>query len=183
MATNRARQWSYFIVNKLGLPYKKAEIERFADSKEDDAVWNKFIASKKEYLDAAEANNIGGPDDVFRFFRDASYASMRGTFPARSNGRTIIGPRIVSLQKLREQEGKAETEGNKYRVRLSESDELKDIIGKTIFHSADNGLVYGKGIVIGINEKRDTFTVEFENGDKRTLGYKYCLDKGIIRFL
>lgn len=183
MASTYARKWAYFIVDKLGLPYKKAEISRFADSANGKAVWSRFIASNKEYLEAAKANHIDGPEDVDRFFRDVSYSEMRATFPSRSNGRSIIGPRIVPLHKLKEQQREAETERNKYRVSLSELKEHNDTIGKTVFHSADNVIVYGKGIVVGVDEEKDTIIVKFEDGNLRTFRYRFCLDKGFIRFL
>ena len=183
MATEYARRWAYFIVDKLGLPYTKAEIIRFADFAEEQAVWDKFVASNKEFFEAAKANHIEGPEDVYRFFRDASYSGMRATFPSRSNGRTILGPRIVPLQRLREQRQESETEKGKYRVSLSELKELNDAIGKNIFHSAENGLVYGKGTVVGVNGEKGIIFVEFESGIKRTFRYRFCLDKGFIRFL
>lgn len=182
MATVHARRWAYFIVDKLGLPYAKSEIIEFVDTAGGQAAWNKFVASDMEYLEVARASHIEGPDDIGRFFRDASYSGMRATFPSKSHGRSIIGPHIVPLQKYREQKRETEIERNKYRVSFSEMKNMRDTIGKTVFHSADNGLAYGKGVVVSVNGERGTIVVEFEDGSRRTLRYKYCLDKGFIRF-
>ena len=182
MSKKEAHDWAHFIVDKLGLPYVKSEIADCVENEGTSEVWNKYIASNKEYLDAAKANRIEGPADVERFFRDASYAGMRATFPSKSHGRTVIGPRIVSLQKLREQKRAKEKKNEQYKVSFLELNELKSSVGRRVVHSANNGVKYGKGLIVGINAENGTILVEFENGMRRSFNYKFCIDKGFVRF-
>lgn len=183
MASNFARMWAYFIVDKLGLPFTKAEIIRFAETSSGQDVWDRYIASNSTFLAAAKANRIEGIEDVYRYFRDVDYAQMRSTFPSRSHGHSIIGPRILSLKMLKEQEQENEAKKNKYRVSLIEQRKLNDAIGKTIVHAADNGLAFGRGLIVDIVGEKGYIIVEFENGFKRKLNFNYCLEKGFIRFV
>lgn len=182
MTTGAARDWAHFVVDKLGLPYTKAEITNYAKNACASDVWYKYVAANKEYLDAAKSNRIEEPADVERFFRDASYAGMRATFPSKSRGRTVIGPCIVSLQKLKEQEHANKVKSEQYRASFLELNELKSTIGKRIVHSANNDVKYGKGVIVGINAGNGTILVEFEGGMIRRLNYKFCIDKGFIKF-
>ena len=100
-----AEEWAY-ILQKLGAPYKKkAVIDWIANqavSQED--IWNHYIQSNSLLLKAANASKLYSAEDIDWYFRQVSYARMRGTFPNRSHGRSIIGPGIISVHRLAEEE-------------------------------------------------------------------------------
>ena len=175
------RQWAEFIVDKLGLPFTKKAVMSFADGLPDEYVWDWFIASHEEYLNVAKANKIESVFDVYSYYEGRGYADMRSTFPRNSNGRSIIGPRILSRQMLKEMEQSQKDELAKYRVKLSEAPK-PSLIGKIIFHSANNGVSFGRGEITAIDEDKFTITVQFDDGALRVLRYKYCIDNGFIRF-
>lgn len=183
MASEEARAWAYFIVDKLGLPYTKAEIIRCAENMGIAGAWNEFIAKNPAYLELARYNRIDGPSDIGRFFRDASYADMRRTFPSKSHGRTVLGPHIISLRDYEKQKLHKKSEGDRYRVSFAELKQLNDALGKTVLHSAENGVEYGTGVVVAVDSGNGSITVEFEESGRRCLNFKYCLDNGYIRFV
>lgn len=106
---------------------------------------------------------------------------MRKTFPSKAHGRNVIGPYILSLQRFKDQ--KLAEEAAKQKPSSSELAELNAAVGKSIVHSAGNGLSYGKGIIVGVKEDNGSIFVEFENGSRKGLSYKYCLENGIIEFV
>ena len=183
MTKGDADAWVYFITEKLGLPYTKKQVFNIAVNGSAADVWNTFIASKTEYLDLAKFNRIFTPEDVEQYFRAIGYAGMRATFPAKSRGRGVLGPRVVSLKRFKELERIAEWEKVKYSMKLSQAPGIFDLLGRTIIHSADNGIEYGKGVVIDYDDEKGLIKVNFDDGTTRKLKYKYCLDQGYIIFV
>ena len=186
MRTTDARAWAYLIVDRLGLPYTKASIIRFAKEASESEVWEKFIACNPVYKEAAKANHIEGPADIYSFVEEASYAAMRSTYPSKSHGRGVIGPRILSLQQLKEQKRVNANKRESYTERLSEITQINvphELIGKIVYHEADNGITFGTGIITGVDEDKDTITVEFSHSGIKTLRYLYCVERGYIKFI
>ena len=176
------RQWAEFIVDKLGLPYTKAEVTRFAECHSDQSVWVKFIASNEEYLNVAKANKIENANDVYSYYEGIGYANMRATFPKKSHGRSIIGHQILSFQMLKEREQAEKERLDRYRVSFFKAPKTS-LIGQDIFHAANNGVSFGRGKIIAIDEYKGTITVQFDDGALRVLLYKDCVDNGFIRFI
>ncbi len=100
-----AKEWAD-ILNKLGTPYtKKYVIERIKrESLSNEEVWNAFVLSDPLVTKAANASKLYNADDVDWYFRSVSYSHMRGSFSGRSHGRSILDPRVVSVQRIIEEE-------------------------------------------------------------------------------
>lgn len=185
MTSTRAKQWADFII-KLGLPFTKADIIRFATNADDKDVWNHYIAVNKRFLAAAIANHINSADDVESYFREVSYAHMRSTFPKRSHNRSIIGPRIIPLQKLQmsmpEPSNVVVPDGATREGPLQQIDAPAELIGKRVLHEAeDSAKSFGPGIVTGVDGTR--ITISFENAGIKTLSYGLCISKGYLSFV
>lgn len=108
-------------------------------------------------------------DDIYYYFREVSYAGMRSTFPSRSHGRGILGPRIISMQKLNEIKREQER---------ANSNTPKDVVGKNIVHAAPNSVSFGKGVIIEV--EGGIITVMFESCGKKKLNYAFCAEHNCI---
>ncbi len=185
MTLTRAKQWADFII-KLGLPFTKASIIRFATNADDEDVWNHYIAANERFLAAAIANHINSADDVESYFREVSYAHMRSTFPKRSHNRSIIGPRIIPLQKLQMPTPKpsnvAVPDETTKEGPLQQIDTPAELIGKRVLHEAeDSTKSFGPGIVTGVDGTR--IIISFENAGTKTLSYGLCMSRGYLTFV
>jgi len=186
MSSTWDRRWAYFIVNKLGLPYKKKDIMDFASSFPDSNVWDKFVASNPLYKKVAEINRIYGPSDVYDFFEQASYAGMRSTFPSRARGRTVIGPRILSLKMLYDQGILPEIKEKECASTVKEPDCTKiplpnDLVGKTVIHKSLKSISFGVGKII--SEEKEIITVDFLDFGIKKFWYPECILKGYLEII
>ncbi len=172
-------QWADFIVNKLGLPYTKAEVMRYADYNDDESVWDHFIASNEEYLHVAKANRIEDVFYVYGYYEERGYAEMRSTFPKKSHGRSVLGPRIISLKMLREKEA---AENKPWKPTKEAKIPLSELIGTYIIHDGSEGLSFGRGEIVAVSESNGSIAVQFDDGTFRQLQYRYCLENRLIRF-
>ena len=184
------KDWTYFI-KRLGLPYTDKQVSEFMDQcNSDNDVWDRFIASNPLYLAAAEANKIYGPFDVMSFLEQASYAGMRATFPSKSHGRGVIGPRLVPLRKLQEDgilpgarkekplADKATAPAPRKETRKQVH---KSLMGTQVVHVGANGVSFGKGVILGY--KDDVITVRFDSVGLKKLKYSESLEKGYIKLV
>lgn len=185
MGTSDGKLWAYFIVDRLGLPYKKSEIINFACEASADAVWERFISSKPLFKKVAEKNRMYGPSDVYGYLREASYAGMRSTYPSRSHGRSIIGPRILSMKMLYEQgilpENPPEQKPKTEPCNIEKIKTPVDLVGKEIVHTSPKSTSFGKGVVIKV--QNDIITVDFADIGKKQLYYPECIQKSYIRII
>ena len=162
------------------MPYKKSEVIKYAREATSDDVWQRFIASNPAYLKAAHENKIDGPSDVTWFFEQASYAAMRSSFPSRSHGRGIIGPKIVSIQQLEKQKQEELEKKEHFKEKLSEKAKSnqpsiqKDMIGKRIVHTASTAASFGAGVIIAV--KGECITVDFDSVGKKPGEIRFRLD-------
>ncbi len=186
MTNREAKEWAN-LIQKLGLPFKKTEVIRFAVGRSYQDVWNEFIASNPLHLKVAEFNHLNSTLDVLGYFNAIRYAHMRSTFPPKARGRSIIGPGIISLQRMLEEEKQEEERLKRYREPLRKNTDGKNegnihnMIGKKIVHTSIYGVSYGIGIVKAI--KGDLMTVEFENCGKKVLSYSVCVQRKLIEIL
>lgn len=189
MSSIPAKDWAYFIVEKLGFDYPKSTITRYAEIATDREVWDHFIGRNPVYLKAAQFNRIDGPSDVAAFFRDRSYANMRSTFPSKSRGRSIIGThRILTLKQIKEQERAEEERLAAFRRTHLDSENSgykflpRNLIGRRIKHVGPT-LSFGEGSIIDIINGKALIVVKFEDGTVRKLNYYDCIKKGFIEFI
>ena len=186
MPSVRAQQWAYFL-KRLGFRNSKSSIMIFVDSASDDEVWNRFIANNPYALEACKESHIINPDDIYWLFRQISYAEMRSTFPSRSHGRGIIGPKIVPMKINPEP---INVESNKQckkqtamfvntSCKVQEDENLlsEDFVGKRIIHTS-----FGEGTIIE-TQISNRIVVQFDDYGNKTLSYKVCLEKGYIAFI
>ncbi len=181
MKTLSGKSWAYFF-QRLGLPITASDLKPFIDSLDDYEVWALFIASDKLYYDAAQANKIYGPVDVCSFLRDASYAGMRSTFPAKSHGRRVIGPQLIPVQKLIVDGVIDIPENQKHYFGLSTLAKApikySDLYKKRIVHFEYDGEIYGAGIIEGIDG--DEITVRFDSVGLKRISYSKYIEMGYI---
>ena len=184
MTNIEARAWADLFV-KMGFHYTKAEVTRFATGRDGKQVWSKYVLSNPVYTEVARINHFQDEFDIYSYLEHISYANMRSTFPSKSHGRGVLGPRIVLLQQLRKEN--RITEINPKRPQLNpeknRSGPLGHLIGKRIHHAADNGVVYGEGVIIDVDNDRGWIIVKFSDNEIRNLGYQRCRDKGFIKLI
>ena len=99
MTYTEAKGWADFAF-KLGLPFTKKHLFETCRNLSWEAAWDLFIASNPLYSAAAKANHVYGPDGVRVYLEQVSYARMRNTYPSKSRGRSILGPRIIPIENL-----------------------------------------------------------------------------------
>ena len=94
-------EWATFL-SKIGLKITKKHVAEhiythFSNSQE---VWEYYIESDDLMKETVRANHINNPDDIDEYFREVSYAQMRGLYPRRRNGHSIIVPRLLTIQEI-----------------------------------------------------------------------------------
>lgn len=91
------------ILVQLGLPYSVYTLDYYISRYSLGAAWSYLIEDNDIFYTAAILNRITKPLDIDRYISDINYAGMRSTYPSRSHGRTIIGPRVTPITELIEQ--------------------------------------------------------------------------------
>lgn len=168
MTLARARLWADFLT-KLGVKITKKRIVDIIVSRGmgDYETWEYFVESRSQVREAANYNRFYNELDVESYFCEVSYKKMRGTYPSRSHGRTLIAPRLITIQDIERQcPRKKETPVSKVAL-------LDHLIGKQIVH-----VTYGQGIIV--KACATYIAVDFETHGNKTLSYQLCKSKGLI---
>lgn len=177
MAT--AKQWADFL-KKLGVPIKRKSIINYIEGgryiRGQDEIWDHFIASNRDVLEAAHYNKIFGVDDIDRYYSDISYADMRSTFPSKSHGRRPIVPRLKNIQEIKEEESNKNARCNANYKEFLCSAIQDNLVGRNIVHK-----VYGPGIITQQKEN-GSIKVNFDSVGEKYLGYRFCVINQLISF-
>ena len=167
-------EWATFL-SKIGLKITKKHVSayihtHFSNSQE---VWDYYIESNELVKETVRANRIRNPDDIDAYFREVSYAQMRGLYPRRSHGRSMIIPRLLTIKDIEitlAQESYAKKAlQKKYKIQA-----LDALIGKQICHK-----IFGTGRIISAFSDR-YIEVLFDNCGTKKLDYDLCVAKEII---
>lgn len=177
MAT--AKQWADFL-KKLGVPIKRKSIINYIEGeqyiRDQDEIWDHFIASNREVLEAAHYNKFFGVDDIDRYYSDISYAAMRSTFPSKSHGRRPIVPRLKTIQEIGKERGNRDVLRNAENKDFLCSVIQDNLVGRNIVHKS-----YGPGIITRQNEN-GSIEVNFNSVGKKYLSYRFCVINQLISF-
>lgn len=167
-------QWAY-VLRKLGSPYKKKDIIAWINTQatSEEHAWNHFVQSDPAMLKAANASRLYKADDIDWFLREAGYVRMRGTFPRRSNNRSILGPSLISVQRLAEEE--YQQKKSKGKLTLADIPIPEKLVRSRIIHSQ-----FGVGTITKLSDS-GLITVEFDDGQTKTLNYRYCILNELIK--
>ncbi len=158
----------------------------YVDSASDDDVWERFIANNQLALEACKESKITKPDDLHWLFEQISYAGMRSTFPSKSHGRTIIGPRIVPMKNLiklpNEEINKHNNLTDDYAGVSDNRKKDKNLVsggllGKRVRHKS-----FGEGTIIG-TKKYNQIIIQFDDIGEKTVVYDFCLEKNYLIFI
>ena len=167
-------EWAY-VLRKLGAPYKKTDIIRWItiQATSQEQIWDHYVQANPVLLKAANASRLYKADDIDLYFREAGYVRMRGTFPRRSNGRSIIGPSLVSVQRLIEEE--FQWKKSKSDLTLADIPIPENLVRSRILHS-----LFGAGTITKLT-KGGVITVDFDDGQTKSLNYRYCVLHELIK--
>ncbi len=169
-----AKEWASFF-SKLGMKVpKKYVIDYIIEHRmNNDEIWNYFIESHSLIKETVNANHIYNADDVDAYFREISYIQMRGTFPRRSHGHSLIIQRLITIQEIKAQK-KHKLQTNNLNEKSNDVHIPNEILGKHITHT-----VFGSGKIINIINNR-YIIVAFENIGDKTLNFQMCISNGFI---
>lgn len=189
MSTKRAQEWAYFL-KRLGLRISKKSIIEYVEISSDYDVWEKFVESNPYALEASRHSHINGPEDLHWLFDQISYASMRSSYPPKANGRSIIGPKIISMQAITKQQIRnraiCNAENSNYlkeNMEIKTTDDKDDTllplnyIGKRIYHT-----LFGSGTIVELRPDH-CIVVRFDDCTERIFSYRQSIEKGIIKML
>lgn len=174
MTTSTAKKWADFLV-KLGCNVTKKYITDYiiAHNMSSDDAWNYFVEQRSRVKEAANINRFYSADDVDAYFREVSYIKMRGTYPRRHNGRSFVVPRLKTIQEIQEEKENAALPSNDvYETDISITP--TDIVGKSIIHT-----IFGQGTIANITDD-GYIVVDFQNCERKVLGYRVSIEKGLI---
>lgn len=188
MDKSSAQQWADFL-KKIGYNATKKSIKEYIISHDLNwqEAWDYFVESNDEVKEAANANRIYGPGGIADYFAEVSYAKMRGTYPRRSHGHSIIVPRLKTIQDIKAGKEKIlEAERRKIVAKEAKirADQMgvglssEGLINKTIEHMS-----FGVGTIIGYYDdgKRGYLVVDFQGTGRKTLSYQFCLEHGCLQ--
>lgn len=176
MTDSAAKEWANFLI-KLGYNTTKKYIIDYiiAHDMSGDEVWNYFVEQHGLVKEAANANRFYKPDDVDAYFREVSYAKMRGTYPRRHNGRSFVVPRLKTIQEL---QAEKETLISEMYETPPETAAMatKDMIGLHVSHTS-----FGQGVITEVTDS-GYLVVDFQHFGNKTLSYQLCMELGILTF-
>lgn len=176
MTTSAAKEWANFLI-KLGYNTTKKYITDYIiahDVSSDDA-WNYFVEQHSLVKEAANANRFYKADDVDAYFRELSYAKMRGTYPRRHHGRSFAVPRLKTIQELQTEKETLISEMNETPPKTVAM-ATQDMIGLYVSHTS-----FGQGVIIEVTDS-GYLVVEFHHFGSKTLSYQLCMELGILTF-
>lgn len=187
MDKSSAQQWADFL-KKIGYNATKKSIKEYIISHDLNwqEAWDYFVESNAEVKEVANANRIYGPGGIADYFAEVSYAKMRGTYPRRSHGHSIIVPRLKTIQDIKAEkeiilEAKRREivtkEAKIKAARMGMGLSSEDLINKTIEHKS-----FGIGTIIDYYDdgNRGYLVVEFQGIGRKTLSYQFCLEQGYL---
>lgn len=169
MATSK--EWADFL-KKLGLKNTKKHIIEHIESNQlsNDEIWDYFIESNELMKETACANRFYKASDVDWYFREVSYVKMRGTFPSRSHGRSLIIPRLITAEDIKAQKAASITNAKRPPIPSA-------VCGKRIIHR-----FFGPGVITDRNSN-GTINAAFDAAEQKKLDYHLCVSNGLIEFI
>ncbi len=171
MTVSDAKKWADFLV-KLGCKVtKKYVVDHItAHNMSSEEAWSYFVEQHSVVKESANANRFYKADDVDAYFREVSYAKMRGTYPRRSHGRSFIVPRLKTIRELQN-----ETPAPKEQA--EDATATKELVGLRVSHTS-----FGQGVVTDVTND-GYIVVAFDYFGNKTLSYRFCVEKGVLSFL
>lgn len=173
MTASAAKDWATFL-KKLGCKATKKHIidHIISHDMSKEEAWDCFVEQHSDVKEAANVNLFYNADDVAAYFREISYAKMRGTFPRRHHGRTFVVPRLKTIQEIQSEKEEAVTQTI---VKPKEKFiATKSMVGMCVLHTT-----FGQGVITEVIGN-DCICIDFRRYGKKMLSYEASIKMGVL---